>query len=180
MAKTPRKNMTEKQLANLKGVKNRKPKLVPEEVPEMNEEQKRKADWERNHAIITNEFIRLLGQKQKLPSYAELAKALNFDEVTIRRHLADYSIDDFLNKLQIGNEAVLMNLFKQAATGKSEKIMRLFFECTGVIKKKIDITSGGKPLPTPQPTAGIVTLDPTKLPTEVLKAIIAQSEGTNV
>lgn len=180
MAKTTRKNMTEKQLANLNGVKNRKPKPVTENVPPMTEDEKKRADWERNHAIIISEFIKLLGTKQKLPSYAELAKALNFDENTIRRHLADYSIDDFFNKLQIGNEAVLLNLFKQAATGKSEKIMRLFLECTGVIKKKIDITTGGKPLPAPQQTAGIVTLDPTKLPTEVLKAIIAQSEGNNV
>ena len=180
MEKTTRKNMTEKQLANLNGVKNRKPKPVTENVPPMTEDEKKRTDWERNHAIITSEFIKLLEAKQKLPSYAELAKALNFDENTIRRHLADYSIDEFLNKLQIGNEAVLLNLFEQAATGKNAKVIELFLRCTGVLNNKLDITSGGKPLPNPQPMAGIVTLDPTKLPTDVLKAIIAQSEGTNL
>ena len=176
--KIPRKNMTPKQLANLKGVQNRKPKTANEEEQAEKEREKTRSDWERNHAIITSEFIKLLGAKQKLPSYEELGKNLGLSARTIKRHLDEYSFDDFINKLKLGSEAVLLNVFKQAATGKNEKIMRLFLECTGVLKNKIDITTGGKPLPAPSQTAGIVTLDPRKLPTEVLKAIIEQSEGT--
>jgi hypothetical protein len=178
MVKIRRKNMTEKQLANLNGVKNRKPKALPVTEPELSKEQKKRRDWEHNHAIITSEFIRLLGQKQKLPSYAELGKALGFDEQTIRRHLEDYSIEDTLNKLKIGNEVVLLNLFKLAATGKNEKIIRLYFECTGLLKNKIDITSGGNPINTTTP--GVITLDPTQLPTDLLKALIEQGENNNV
>ena len=179
MAKQTRKNMSVKQLANLNGVKNRKPKALPVTEPELSEEQKTRRDWEHNHAIIKNEFMRLLERKQKLPSYAELGKALGLNEQTIRRHLDHYSIEDFLNKLQIANEMVLLNVMKQAATGKNVKVMELFLRCTGILKNKVDLTTGGNPLPAPQST-GVVTLDPTKLPTEVLKAIIAQSEGTNV
>ena len=177
MAKQPRKNMTEKQLANLTGVKKRKPKASPITEPKLNEVEKTRSDWERNHAIIINEYIRLLGQKQKIPSFSDIGKNLGFCEMTIRRHIEEYSTEDFLSKLKIGNEMVLLNVLYQAATGKNVKIMELFLRCTNVLKTKVDITTGGNPLPA---THGkFVTLDPTNLPTDILKAIIEQDADTN-
>ena len=113
MAKQPRKNMTEKQLANLTGVKKRKPKASPITEPKLNEVEKTRSDWERNHAIIINEYIRLLGQKQKIPSFSDIGKNLGFCEMTIRRHIDEYSIEDFLSKLKIANEMVLLNMMNQ-------------------------------------------------------------------
>lgn len=108
-------------------------------------------DWEHNDSIICTAFCAALMQNKKLPSIQSIANDTKLSYKTVQRHLEQNSFESFKQRFRAGNEMVMINLFKQAATGKNEKMMRLWFEITEGIgnKKSVDVTSGGKPLPSP-------------------------------
>jgi hypothetical protein len=180
MAKStiPKKKMTTKQLANLKGVQNAKPKIEVEE-PET-EEEKTRRDWIANNEIIHSKYTELLLRRQKPPTFAMIAKETKLTVRTVERHLSNYDFEQIKHIFRMGNQAIYMNMFKHAATSPNPKWTELYLRWNGDIQQKVDITSGGKPLPAPAPMQGLVTLDPKTLPTEVLKALLEQqSESTN-
>lgn len=188
MAKV-KKNLTERQLGNLKqnrdGIRpaknvrqNNPRKSTTIEEPET-EEEKRKRDWKFNNLKVTTEFCKVMIKKNKIPTTAELARITGLSVRTVDRHLEDFDYMNILEVFKTGLEPVMMNLFKQASSGKSEKMIRLFLDAIGITNKnRLDITTGGKPLPAPSPPVqGIITIDPTSLPTEVLERLIAQHDS---
>jgi len=147
--------------------------VTKEEV--VTEEDKKRRDWEYNDSIICTAFCELMLEKQKLPSTQAIADKCNLTTKTVERHLADFDFKNFVQKFRAGNEKVMMNLFRQAATGKSDKIIRLWFEVTEGIgtRKFVDITSAGQKI---EAASGVVTLDPSRLSTDALKEILKQAD----
>lgn len=191
MAKVKRK-LTEKQLKNLKQNKDGiKPPTYPKRKDppvrlvdpdeEETEEETRRRNWIFNNTLVTAEYTRVMVDKKRLPTTAELARATGLSPRTIERHLEEFDYMKVLETFKSGLDPVMMNLFKQAATGRSEKMIRLFLDAIGITNKnRLDITTGGKPLPAPAPPLhGVVTLDPKTLPTEFLEKLIAEHESNN-
>ena len=124
--------------------KKREPKKTVEEL-----EFERRGDWERLDAEISNAFCYYLISNSKLPSYAEIARTVKCNELSVRRHMKEGKFMEFVQKFRAGNERVMLNLFKQAATGQNERMIRLWFEVVENLgnEKKIDITTKGEKLP---------------------------------
>jgi hypothetical protein len=141
------------------------------------EEDIKRRDYQHNDSIICSAFCELLISGEKLPSSQEIADKCNLSAKTVDRHLKDNSFEDFKQRFRAGNEKVMLNLFRQAATGKSEKMMRLWFELMEGLgsRKQVDITSKGEKI---EPSKEIVTLDASNLSTDALKEILKQVNGT--
>lgn len=160
-----------------------KRKAVPErevdpDEPETEEETRRR-EWIYNNTMVTAAHTKIMVSKQRMPTTVDIARQTGLSPRTVDRHLEEFDYMKVLDTFKAGLEPVMMNLFKQAATGKSEKIMRLYLESIGLVKKKVDITSNGKTISTPPPSAGVITVDPSTLPTEYLEKIIAEHEANN-
>jgi DNA-binding CsgD family transcriptional regulator len=110
---------------------NKKPAATPpppaEDLP--TEDEKKRIDWEINNELISKEFFEVLIKKQKMPTYVEIAKKLNMNERTVRRHFADTKMfDDMKTRMQAVKEKVLLTLSVKAIKGESHHFVRLFFE----------------------------------------------------
>lgn len=156
-----KRNLTRQQLANLRNVKDGIPK---EPVPK-DETEKKRRDWERNHEIITSLYTELLLKKGKPPTITAIAKATKLSWKAVSEHLENYDFEQIKMRFRMGNEAVYMNLFKQAATSRNPKWAELFLKWTGDIQHKLDVTSGGKPLQPPAPPQIIIGAVPEAFPT---------------
>jgi hypothetical protein len=146
------------------------PKGIKEDDgPETPEESERR-DKDYNNQLITEAYGTLLIQTQKMPTISAIARKTGFSDRTVHRHLKEYDMDNVINKMRAGVEIVMLNLFKQAATSKSEKTMRLYLEAVGLLKKRVDLTSNGKTIN--QTPSNLVMLDPSQLSNEALQEII--------
>lgn len=130
----------------------------PKNKDKRNVNSRRRQDWKNNDQLITDKFVELMMRKQKVPSYEDIARELKMDVTTVKRHVYEISFEDRFKKLRLASEKVMMNLLKQAATGKNHQIIRIWMELFEGLgeKKKVDLTSGGKPLAAP---ITVVTID---------------------
>jgi AraC-like DNA-binding protein len=136
---------------NSKAIVRRTKKVVVDADPETEEEKKRR-DWEYNDSIICAAFCEFLMDKQKLPSTQAIADKCGLSHKTVDRHLKENTFENFKQKFRAGNEKVMLNLFRQAATGDNVGLIKLWFEITEGVgtKRQIDITSGGQILQLPK------------------------------
>lgn len=107
---------------------------------------KSRMDWEVNDQLICDKFFELMMLKKKMPTYVEIAEAIGCNEKTVERHVNDISFEDRFKKFRLASDKVIINLLKNAAIGKNDKMIRLWlerFEGLGE-KKLIDITTQGK------------------------------------
>lgn len=140
--------------------------------------EKMRRDKEYNLSIISAAYSELLVEKKKIPSYPDIAKRCNLSVSTVERHLKDFNFEDYMVKFRTGSEVVMLNLFRQAATGNSEKMIRLYLESVKLLKRKLDITSNGKQINTP-PKEGTMVVDVTKLSEAALVEVL-QAAGETV
>lgn len=107
---------------------------------------KRKRDYRINDEMISQKFADLLLKGQKMPTYAEIAKELGVSSKTIERHIKDMNFDKRFSKFKSVSDRVVMNIFKQAATGKNHHFARLWLELMEGLgqNKKIDVTTKGE------------------------------------
>lgn len=177
-ATRPKRNLTQKQLANLKGVQNAKPKK--NSVDKLTPDEKRRKDWELNNEHIHYTYTTLFLKNQKPPTITEVAEAVKMSWRHVANHMENYDFDGLKQKFLMGNPAVYGNMFKQAATSKNPKWAELWLKWSGDLQDKVDITSGGKPLPAaPPPLQGVIKIDPKTLPTKYLEKLIAEHESNN-
>jgi heat shock protein HspQ len=129
------------------------PKIQPQQIAtkkveaeELTEDEKKRRDWEINDTLICTAFCDLLLANQKLPSVQAVAEKCQLSHKTVDRHLKDANFDTFKQKFRAGNEKVMLNLFRQAATSDNVSMIKLWFEITEGLgtKKQVDITSNGK------------------------------------
>ena len=108
---------------------------------------KRRADFKINDELVCAKFSELLLKNQKMPSYKEIGDALGVSEKTVQRHIQSIDFDQRFNKFKAVSDKVVMNLFKQAATGKNHNFIRLWLELIEGLgdKKKIEITNKQAP-----------------------------------
>lgn len=114
-------------------------------------EQKRRIDWENNDIAISSAVYQLLDKNKKFPTTQAIADATNLTWLTVKKHLDEFDFESVKQRFRAANERVMINLLKQAATGKEASMIKLWFEVTEGLgnKKALDVTSGGKPLPAP-------------------------------
>lgn len=95
-----------------------------------------------NAELVTAKFAELLIKNQKMPGYAEMARDLGISAKTVQRHIEEIDFDDRFKKFKAVSDTVVMNLFKQAATGKNHNFIRLWLELIEGLgdKKKIEVT----------------------------------------
>jgi hypothetical protein len=136
-----KRNMSEAQLNNLKGKK--KPE-VTELDPEDTPERRTRRDWEQNNEMIHSAYTELLLQKQKPPSFAEISRKTKLSLSSVERHMANYDFEAVKQKFRMGNQAVYMNMYKQAATSKNPKWVEIWLKWNGDLTDKVDITTNGK------------------------------------
>lgn len=139
--------------------------------------EKMRRDKEYNQAIISSAYSELLVEKKKLPSMKAIAEKCGINEKTVKRHLEDFDFEEYMIKFRAGSEMVMLNLFKQAATGNSEKMIRLYLESVGLLKRKLDITTNGKQINSTQ-KEGLITIDVSKLSETALLEILAAAGET--
>ena len=108
----------------------------------------RRTDWEVNDQLISQTFAELLLKNGKMPTYAAIGRELGIDEKKVERHLKEVDFTKRFQKFRSASDKVLINLFKQCATGKNPLMIKLWLELFEGLgeKKKVDITSGGEPL----------------------------------
>lgn len=120
--------------------KSARPKSKPAKRPpdaEESEEDRKRRDWEINNELISEEFYSHVLKYKKFPTYSALAKKLNLNEKTIRRHLAEAEMfDDLKVKLRALKNKALLTLAVKAMKGDNVNWSRLFFEVTEDVKKQ--------------------------------------------
>lgn len=108
---------------------------------------KKRSDWLHNDQLIEDAFCQALIEKQKMPTYAEVARRLRgIDEKTVQRHLSEINFEERFKIFRAGSQKVVANLYKHAATGKNDKMIRMWLELFEGLgeKKKIEHTINKK------------------------------------
>lgn len=99
-------------------------------------DKKFRADWEMNNELISEAFFNYVLRQKKFPTYAQIAKAVNLNEKTVRRHFTETDMfQDMKSKLNALKNKALMTLAMKAIKGESHHWSRLFFEVTDEVKK---------------------------------------------
>ncbi len=102
---------------------------LPDETAEEAEFRKRQTDWEINQELISTAYFKYILKNKKYPTYAKLAKELNLNERTIRRHLQETDLfGDLKLKLSALREQSLLAIGIKAIQGKSVAWSKLFHE----------------------------------------------------
>lgn len=100
-------------------------------------EEKKRKDWEINNELISEAFFSSILKDKKFPSYTALAKKLNLNEKTVRRHFQEHEMfEDLKIKLRALKDKALLTLAVKAIKGDSHHWSRLFFEVTDEVKSK--------------------------------------------
>src|SRR5690349_16921497 len=100
---------------------------------------KQRMDWQNNDELISAKFSELLLRHQKIPSYEDIARALNMNVITIKRHVKKMDFKERFQKMRVLSDKVILNVFKNAATGKNHQFARMWLELFEELgtKKKI-------------------------------------------
>lgn len=124
-------------------MKKKQPKRKPKAT-----KKPRRQDHKVNDELIAAKFSELLLKNQKMPSYEDVAAAMGVSAKTVSRHIKDMDFDARFKKFRAVSDKVMMNLFKQSATGKNHAMMRLWFELVEGLgeKKKIEISEVKAPV----------------------------------
>jgi len=113
----------------------KKRKTSPEQA-----EQKRRMDWEINHARIKETFITLIKEHKRTPTLTEMAKATRLGRKTIERHVKDIKFDAMLHPLRVLTEEVILSIFvsaKQGNSGSQKLWLQLFESFTDKTEKTV-------------------------------------------
>lgn len=101
----------------------------------------RRRDYQVNDVLVSSKFCELLLKHQKMPAYSEVAKELGVSAKTVERHVKMLDVSDRFAKYRTISDKVVLNLFKQAATGTNAHCIRLWLEFIEGMgnKKKVEI-----------------------------------------
>lgn len=127
-------------------------KAVPKpKAQTISKEQKRRSDWESNDLAISSAVYDHLDKKKKFPTTQAIADSTGLTWHTVKKHLGEYDFESVKQRFRAANERVMLNLLRQAATGKESGMIKLWFEVIEGLgnKKSIDLTTGGKSIPAP-------------------------------
>lgn len=109
---------------------------APEE--EVEEDVKRRRDWEKNNRLIRDAAIAYFRKNQKLPSNVELAELTGLGERTLYDHLDSLDFDKVFKyskpRMMAYTDDVFLSVMRQALKGNS-KAQTLFFTLIGFIQK---------------------------------------------
>jgi hypothetical protein len=116
---------------------------MSEEKPK---KRKKRADAIINDALIEEAFTKIFVQKKRKPTWPEVAKEVNLDEKTIRRHFQKVDLNMRMQEYRMGTGKVMAKTFIQATTGKDVHHKRLWFEIVEGLgkKKEVDFTGASE------------------------------------
>lgn len=137
MATSKKPTKTAKKVLPKKIASKKQAKSKPKRLTAAQKEEKKRSDWEINNELISEAFFNSILKNKKFPTYAGIARHLNLDEKTIRRHLHEEDMfEDLKVKMRAIKNKALLTLSMKAIKGDSHHWTRLFFEVTDEIKSK--------------------------------------------
>jgi len=101
---------------------------------------KTRLDWDENHKLITETYMKLSKKKSKRPSLAEVSKVTGFSIRTIHLHLkelAEMSFEERFRDLKLMSDSLLISMHKYGATGRAS-CAKLFFQMVDGFTEKTD------------------------------------------
>jgi hypothetical protein len=115
-----------------------KKKAAKPKVPE------RRNDYMINDELISMTFTKLWLQHKKVPSYEDIARELNINVSTVKRHVKDMNFDERFQKFRCVSDQVIMNVFKNASTGKNARFAEMWLELFEGLGKKKEVKLTGE------------------------------------
>ena len=113
----------------------------------MQETEKSRKDWEKNHEAIKNCYIEYIRLNHKMPTMTYVAKELNVNWSTIDRHIKDLKFTPEEHPLRVLSDEVILAIAATARKGNPQS-QKLWFQVmeNWAEKSKFDITTKGKAL----------------------------------
>lgn len=145
-------------------------------VTDEDEELTKRMDWERNQELVSDAYFSLSMKKKKFPTLAEIAKETGLSVKTVQRHLQAEQFEKTMESLRATRPAMVMKFMGLVATSKNPNMWDLWWSLTekeysdSKRNKKVDVTTGGKPLNE--------SIDYSKLSTKALQELINAAEST--
>lgn len=101
-----------------------------DEEKQLQEHEKKRADWERNNIAISAFFLKACMKKNaKMPSYAQIAAGCGINERTVRRHFEQSKIfGDQTQKIQMLRDQSLLTIAVKAIKGEAVEWNRLLHQ----------------------------------------------------
>jgi len=115
---------------------------------DLSEEDPRRLDWDRNHALIMDAYFRLFVEMKRPPTQSEIAQACNLSRKTITSHASKITLDEVMPGVKLHTQRVLYGLTKRAEQGyRPEVELWLQLVHGWVPKSKHELTGkDGQPL----------------------------------
>lgn len=122
----------------------RKKKALPKKSEEELEVERR-ADWEHNHQIVFDAFVKLANTKKKYPTLKEIATETGMSIMGVSRHMDEMDFEEMRKKYSVFTEAAMFQLATKAAKGTSIQWTELYFKVVHNLgqKKEMDVTLKG-------------------------------------
>lgn len=93
--------------------------LVEYEDGEDDEDEKRRADWERNHEIIKSKLIEYIENNGRPPTTTKLAELSGYTRKIVREHFADMDLDGYKSSLRVLTPDVILSVARTAMAGNA-------------------------------------------------------------
>ena len=104
------------------------------------ENQKRRIEWEENHAIISEAYFDIAKKTKKRPTLKALAEATDISIQSIHKHLKELSslkLEERFKDLKLMSASLLMSMYTQGQKGKAG-CAKLFFQIVEQFSEKHD------------------------------------------
>lgn len=106
--------------------------------------EQRRNDYQINDELISLTFTKLWLQHKKVPSYEDIARELNINVSTVKRHVKDINFDERFQKFRCVSDQVIMNVFKNASTGNNARFAEMWLELFEGLGKKKEVKLTGE------------------------------------
>lgn len=110
---------------------------------EMNDTEKKRADWETNQLLIQEAMVKLLKKKKRKPTTAELAEATGLGVRTIWRHVKSIKFEMQGDTWRTLTPEVMRSMYKQAVAGRAFQ-QKMWFQIVEGWSEDINLNHGAQ------------------------------------
>lgn len=108
----------------------KKPKKSVKRKEPVDEELKKRSDFENNQDIIGAAFFKLISTNGKIPTLSKLAAATNLSTKTIDRHLKAESFKEMKGKLRAFNDMMLVQFAQKVSKSSNPGMWDMYWLLT--------------------------------------------------
>jgi DNA-binding transcriptional regulator YhcF (GntR family) len=111
-----------------------------ETIEELNKNVKTRKDWELHEIKIRECYFKYLEEKDKIPTYTEIANDLGISYMTVRRHIEGRSFQDLISEFKPLSHSVVKKHYKEIQKKGNPQLIKTWYDVVENFKTNVDVS----------------------------------------